>query len=79
MEDKRVVIYSLSTWPHCKKAKEYLSQKGVSYIEYDVAIHKERVKEMMQKSGQLGVPVILVNDDVLIGFNQSKLDKLLSK
>ncbi len=79
MVDKQVVIYSLSTWPNCKKAKEYLSQKGISYIDYDVAIDKERTKEMMQKSGQLGVPVILVNDDVLIGFNQAKLDKLLSK
>jgi glutaredoxin-like YruB-family protein len=79
MVDKQVIIYSLSTWPDCKKAKEYLSQKGISYIDYDVAIDKERTKEMMQKSGQLGVPVILVNDDVLIGFKQAKLDKLLSK
>jgi glutaredoxin-like YruB-family protein len=79
MVDKQVIIYSLSTWPDCKKAKEYLSQKGISYIDYDVAIDKERIKEMMQRSGQLGVPVILVNDDVLIGFKQAKLDKLLSK
>jgi len=74
-----VVIYSLPTCPNCKRAKEYLSQKGIPYIDYDVAKDKERTKEMMQKSGQLGVPVILVNDDVLIGFNQSKLDKLLSE
>ena len=79
MEEKKVVLYSLPTCPHCKRAKEYLSQKGISYIDYDVAKDKERLKEMMQKSGQLGVPVILVNDDLLIGFNQSKLDKLLSK
>ena len=40
---------------------------------------KERVKEMMKKSGQLGVPVILVDDQVMVGFNQSKLEELLSK
>ncbi len=79
MVDKQVVIYSLPTCPNCKRAKKYLSQKGIPYIEYDVAKDKERTKEMMQKSGQLGVPVILVNDDVLIGFNQSNLDKLLSE
>jgi len=48
-------------------------------VDHDVSKDKERLKEMMQKSGQLGVPVILVNDDLLIGFDQSKLDTLLSK
>lgn len=79
MVDKQVVIYSLPTCPDCKRAKEYLSQKGISYVDYDVARDKERTQEMMQKSGQLGVPVIVVNDDVLIGFNRSRLDKLLSE
>ena len=78
MAEKSVVIYSLPTWPDCKRTKEYLSQKGIIYVDHDVAKDKERLKEMMQKSGQLGVPVILVNNDILIGFNQSKLDKLLS-
>jgi arsenate reductase-like glutaredoxin family protein len=44
-----------------------------------VSKDKERVNEMMEKSGQLGVPLILVNDQVIVGFNQSKLDELLSK
>ena len=48
-------------------------------MDHDVSKDKERLKEMLQKSGQLGVPVILVNDDLLIGFDQSKLDTLLSK
>ena len=78
MVEKNVVIYSLPTWPHCKRAKEYRSQKGITYVDYDVAKDKARIKEMMQKSGQLGVPVILVDDEMLVGFNQSKLDKLLS-
>ena len=79
MVDKQVVIYSLPTCPNCKQAKEYLSQKGITYLDHDVATDKVRLEEMMQKSGQLGVPVILVNDEVLIGFDQSKLDELLSK
>ena len=78
MVGKNVVIYSLPTWPHCKKAKEYLSQKGIPYIDYDAAKDKVRAKEMIEKSGQIGTPVILVDDEMVVGFNQSKLDKLLS-
>jgi len=57
--------------------KEYLSQKGVKYTEYDVAQDREKAKEMIQKSGQMGVPVILVDSEVVIGFNRAKLDELL--
>ncbi len=59
-------------------AKEYLSRKGIAFVEHDVAKDKEKAQEMIKKSGQLGVPVILVDDKVLIGFNQIELDKLLA-
>ncbi len=78
MTDKQVIIYSTPTWPYCKRAKEYLSRKGISYIEYDVAADKDKAKEMIQKSGQMGVPVITINGEVMVGFNQAALDKLLS-
>jgi len=57
----------------------YLSQKGISYVEHDVGKDKELVKEMMEKSGQLSVPVILVDDQVIVGFDKPKLEELLSK
>ncbi len=79
MADKKVVIYSTPTWPYCKKAKEYLSQKGAPYVEYNVAENREATKEMIEKSGQMGVPVIIVDDEIMVGFNQAKLDELLSK
>ncbi len=78
MTDKKVTIYSTPTWPWCKKAKEYLSQKGISYREYNVAENKEAASEMINKSGQMSVPVISIDDEVVVGFNQSKLDGLLS-
>ena len=78
MTDKKVVIYSTPTWPFCKRAKEYLSQKGISYIEHNVAVDRDAAKEMIQKSKQMGVPVIIINDEVVAGFNQAKLDSLLS-
>ena len=78
MTDKKVVIYSTSTCPYCKRAKEYLSRKGISYTDIDVAQDKEKAKEMTQKSGQMSVPVIIIDDEIVVGFNQALLDKLLA-
>jgi len=77
MTDKNVVIYTTPTCPYCHRAKEYLSQKGISFTEYNVAADREKAKEMIQKSKQMGVPVIIVGDEVMVGFNQAKLDSLL--
>ena len=79
MADKKIVIYSTPTCPYCKRAKDYLSQKGIPYTDINVAADKDKTKEMIQKSGQMGVPVIIVDDEVIVGFNQGKLDELLSK
>ena len=76
--DKRVVIYSMPTWPHCKKAKEYLSEKNIKYKEYDVSADQKAVREMYEKTNQLGVPVIIVDDnDIMVGFDPAKLDEWL--
>jgi len=55
----------------------YLSRKGISFTEHNVASDREKAKEMIQKSGQMGVPVITINGEVVVGFNQTLLDKLL--
>ncbi len=78
MTDKKVIIYSTPTWPWCKRAKEYLSQKGISYTEHNVADNKDAAKEMIRKSGQMGVPVISIGDQVVMGFDQGRLDSPLS-
>ncbi len=78
MADNKVVIYSTPTCPYCKRAKEYLSQKGISYNDIDVAQDKEKAKEMIQKSGQMSVPVIIIDDEIIVGFEQALLDKLLA-
>ena len=79
MADKEIIIYSTPTWPHCKRVKEYLSQKQVAYTEHDVAQDREAAQEMVKKTGQMGVPVIIVDGEIVVGFNQSKLDDLLAK
>ena len=79
MEDqKTVVIYLTQTCPWCHRAKEYLSQKGITYTEVDVGKDREKAREMITKSGQMGVPVITIGDTVVVGFNQGKIDELLN-
>ena len=59
-------------------AKEYLSRKKVSFTDYDVSRDKDKAQEMVKKSGQMGVPVIMVDEKMIIGFNQTELDKVLA-
>jgi len=78
MADKKVVVYSTPTCPLCKRTKEYLSQKGISFEERNVAADREALKEMVAKSKQMSVPVITIDDEVVAGFNQARLDELLA-
>ena len=80
MSDKKVVVYSTPTCPYCKRVKHYLSQKGISYVEHNVAEDKKAAQEMMRKTKQMSVPVIVIDDDeIVVGFDQTLLDKLLSQ
>ena len=79
MTDKKVVVYSTPTCPYCKRAKDYLSHKGITYTDINVAQGRGKANEMIQKSGQMGVPVITIGNEVVVGFNQTLLDKLLSQ
>ena len=71
--DKTVKIYSTPTCHFCQMAKDFLKGKGITYTEFDVAHDLERRQEMIQKSGQMGVPVIMVGDEVIVGFDQEKM------
>ena len=79
MADKKVVVYSTPTCPYCKRAKDYLSRKGIPFVDRNVAVDRDAAKEMIQKSGQMGVPVITIDNEIVVGFNQALLDKLLSQ
>lgn len=79
MVDHRVTVYSTPTCPYCHQAKRFLEQKGVSFADKDVAVDLNARNEMVQKSGQLGVPVIDVDGQVIIGFNRPKLEELLEE
>ena len=70
---KNVSIYSTPTCTYCNLAKDFMKSKGVSYTEYNVASDIARRKEMVEKSGQMGVPVIDVDGSVMVGFDKAAL------
>jgi len=74
---KDVTIYSTPSCGWCKRAKEYFAEHSIEYTEKDVAADEEARHDMLHKSGQMGVPVIDIGGEIVVGFNQSKLAELL--
>lgn len=74
---KSVTVYSTPTCPFCHQVKDYLKTKGVDFTDYNVAADTEARDAMVKKSGQLGVPVIDIDGEIIVGFKPSKLDELL--
>jgi len=75
---KMVKIYSTQTCPYCEMAKEYLNEQGIEYKNYDVASDETARKEMVEKSGQMGVPVIDIDGKIIVGFNKPEIEKALN-
>lgn len=73
-----VTVYTSNTCPYCTLAKNYLSEKGVEYTEKNVQTDKDARKELMAM-GHMGVPVVVVNGQEVVGFDKDKLDSLLDK
>ncbi|KKW11239.1 MAG: Glutaredoxin-like protein, YruB-family [Parcubacteria group bacterium GW2011_GWA2_49_9] len=73
----QVTIYSTPTCVYCNAAKVFFKEKGIAYTEYNVGADVEKRKEMITKSGQMGVPVIDIDGQLVVGFNQPKIKQLL--
>ena len=73
-----VTIYSTPVCHFCNAAKEFFKENEVAYTEHDVASDADKRQEMVDMTGQMGVPVIKIGDDVIIGFDEPKLKELLS-
>ena len=76
-----VIIYTTPTCAYCKAAKQFFADNNVEYTEIDVAADQQEAQKMVQKSGQMGVPVITVEKDgkeeIVVGFDQGRLAELL--
>lgn len=73
-----VKIYSTPTCPYCTMAKQYFSSKSIAYESIDVSADKTKADEMVKLSGQMGVPVIVIDGTVITGFDPSKIEAALS-
>lgn len=74
---KQVVIYSTPTCTYCNQAKEYFKANNIPYTEYNVASDLQKRKEMVEATGQLGVPVISIGNEHIVGFQKERLAALL--
>lgn len=75
--DKTVTIYSTPVCHFCHLAKEFFAENNIAYVEHDVASDLDKRKEMIDVTGQMGVPVIQIGDDIVIGFDEAKVKELL--
>lgn len=75
--EKEVVIYSTPTCHFCQTTKEFFKENNVEYTEHDVSVDQEKRAEMIEKSGQMGVPVIFIGEEMIIGYDEDRLKQLL--
>jgi glutaredoxin-like YruB-family protein len=76
--DSQVTIYSTPTCHFCHAAKSFFDENGVTYTDHNVAEDQEKRQEMIDVTGQMGVPVIRIKDDVVVGFDEGKIKELLA-
>ena len=72
-----VTVYSTPTCPYCKMAKAYMAENKVAFKDIDVSTDQKAAQEMIQKSGQMGVPVIDVDGTIIVGFDKPALKQAL--
>lgn len=74
---KKVKVFSTPTCPYCYMAKSYLKENQVEFEDIDVSTDRDKAMQMIQKSGEMGVPQLWIDDQVVVGFNKPVIDKLL--
>ncbi|MEK7124242.1 MAG: glutaredoxin domain-containing protein [Patescibacteria group bacterium] len=73
-----ITIYSTPTCVYCSSLKKYLQEKGIEYKEIDVSRNQQELEKMVAISGQMGVPVVDIDGNIVIGFDREKIDELLN-
>lgn len=74
---KTVTIYTTPTCPYCQLTKRFFQEHGIEYEEVDVSQDLAKAQEMIQKSGQMGVPVIEIDGQIIVGFQKQRLEEIL--
>jgi glutaredoxin-like YruB-family protein len=75
--DKKVKVYSTATCPYCIRAKQFLKENNVNFDDVDVSVNQAAGEEMIQKSGQMGVPVLDIDGQIIVGFDKYRIKEAL--
>jgi glutaredoxin-like YruB-family protein len=75
--DKKIIIYSTPTCPFCIRAKQFLKDNKIQFTDIDVSMDQAKAQEMIEKSGQMGVPVIDIDGKIIVGFDKEKIKESL--
>ena len=75
----KVKVYSTKTCPWCVKVKDFLRSKGVKFEDIDVGANQKAAEEMVQKSGQMGVPVTEINGKIIVGYDKEAIEEALAE
>lgn len=74
-----VVVYTSPTCPYCRMVKDFLSQRGINFQERDISRNPAYAQELVSSTGQMGVPVTIINQEAVIGFDRARLEQLLTQ
>lgn len=75
--DKNVVIYSTPTCPWCMRTKQFLKENNINFQDFDVSSNQQAAEEMIKKSGQMGVPVLDIDGEIIVGFDKERIKTAL--
>jgi glutaredoxin-like YruB-family protein len=75
--EKKVIVYSTVSCPYCKMVKSFLEENNIPFEDIDVGSDSQAAQEMIEKSGQMGVPVVDINGKIIIGFNKKAIEEEL--
>ena len=73
-----VKVYSTPTCPYCKMAKQFLTENNIAFEDIDVSVNQNMAHEVIQKSGQMGVPVLDIDGQIVVGFDRTRIKQLLA-
>lgn len=74
-----ITIYTTPSCGYCRMAKEWMRREHIPFKEYDVSKDTRRAEEMVNKSGQMGVPVLDIHGKIIVGFNQPEVERALKR
>jgi glutaredoxin-like YruB-family protein len=74
---KKVVVYGTSTCPYCVRARQFLEDNNIDFEDIDVSADPEKVRDLVEKTGQMGVPVVDINGEIIVGFDKEKISQAL--